>query len=115
MRTFWLIVAAMLLGTSGASVAGTRAPVASFEATVRCLALDDTYWAMIMSAGAGERTAADMAWRNKQEAQMYAEGAKKGLTRDQVNDRYSAVNDPLQATFLNDAQAAERKRCRAGK
>jgi hypothetical protein len=87
----------------------------AFEDTVRCLALDDTYWVMIMSAGAGERTEADMAWRQKTEKRMYAEGAKKGLNKDQVNASYSAVFNPFQETFLDDKLMAERNKCRAAK
>ena len=87
-------------------------PQAAFEDSVRCLALDDTYWVMIMSAGAGERSEADMAWRQKTEARMFAQGASKGLSQDQVNARYSAIFNPLQETFLDDRLMAERNKCR---
>ncbi|RYY46275.1 MAG: hypothetical protein EOP59_03110 [Sphingomonadales bacterium] len=102
-----------MIGLAISAALALAAPV--YEDSVRCLALDDTYWVMIMSAGAGERTEADMAWRQKLEKRMYAEGAKKGLTQDQVNDSYSAIFNPLQDTFLDDKLMAERNKCRAAK
>jgi transcription elongation factor len=113
--TIFALTGAIASLAPAASAPSSTGPLPGFEDTVRCLALDDTYWVMIMSAGAGERTEADMAWRQKTETRMYAEGSKKGLSKDQVNSSYSAVFNPFQETFLDDKLMAERNKCRAAK
>jgi hypothetical protein len=79
---------------------------------VRCLALDDTYWSMIVGAGAGERADADIDWRERTFTKALAEGARQNLSEDQIYERYNTVYEPLMETFLNDAQMAERNLCR---
>ena len=110
---FWLAALACASLTSTAAFAepaGQTSP--EFEAVIRCAALYEQDVSDRVQLAMDLPGEADSAWFNRMHERAVAIGARLGLTRDQVGQRYSAVRMPLSEMGLNQAQMNELAQCR---